>query len=354
MSNIIPFETESHHRYVAGGETARDIRTKIRCYTKYTDTLLLTGETGVGKDLIAREIHRYSLRKNNPFLSVPLTSLTPSLFESELFGHERGAFTGADQKKIGILEAADGGTLYFPEISELPEYIQLKLLEFIQYRAFRRVGHNPKQPEITVDVCLIFASNENLEHCVAQNKLRKDFYYRINKHCIDIPPLRERRDEIGPLAEHFAKVYGKRLFGKEVNISREAIELLKQYHWPGNVRELRNVIEKTLVNFANQIQDGYPDAHLTEELFLTYLDGEGVSSGSSIKSNGPHSLSRLINDDTDMPAYEKAKHIFKRLYFNKLLKRTGGDIRKASVTAGLTERGLRKILKEIGINNGVK
>ena len=327
----------------------RKIFSRIKIYARYADTVLIVGETGVGKDLIAHEIHRLSDRKDKPLMRVPLSSFNDTLLESELFGHEKGAFTGAERDKTGIFEAADGGVLYFPEISEIPERIQLKLLDFIQYRTFRRVGHNPKVPAINVDVCLIFATNENPEKCVRQKKLRSDFYYRINKLHIFIPPLRERSDDVELLARYFAGIYSKELFGEEIHISKNAIRLLKQYQWPGNVRELRNVIENTLVYYANHFQDGYPDLHLTEECFLTYLDGGNVSSDQSIKSNSLRSFPWLIDDDNDMPVYKTAKHIFKRLYFKKLLERTGDDIRQASVRAGLTERGLRKILREIGI-----
>jgi len=349
----LPEET-NNSRLLIGGKAMRRIYRTISKSVKFADTILLVGETGVGKDLIAEEIHRLSDRKDKPFKRVSLSALPDTLLESELFGHEKGAFTGADRDKTGIIEAADGGTLYFPEMSDIPQSIQVKLLDFIQYRTFKKVGEDHKKRIKKVDVCLIFATNENPESSVRKKKLRRDFYYRINKLHIGIPPLRERRDEIASLAEYFAIGYSKRMFNKEIGISSEAIEKLQQYHWPGNVRELGNVIENALLNFTTQLKDGCSDAQLTEDYFYTYLEREGIFFGSALQDNDPNPSSWLHDSDNSILVYKNAKHIFKRSYIIQLLQRTGGDIRKVSVTAGLTERRLRKIHKEIGINNGPK
>jgi transcriptional regulator with GAF, ATPase, and Fis domain len=326
---------------VMGGKVMREIYTTIDLYAQYADTILLVGETGVGKDMIAREIHRRSPRKDKPFISVPLASLSTALFESELFGHEKGAFTGADQKKIGIFEAANGGVLYFPEISELTEQLQLKLLDFLQYRVIRRVGHNPKAPDITMDVCTIFASNEDLELCMTREKLRKDFYYRINKHCINIPPLRIRRDEIGPLADHFAQVYGKRLLGKHVKLSRESIDLLNQYHWPGNVRELEGVIEKAIVNFGKLAN--YEDndelilpAHLKD--FPSYRNRDSVNFFHEIFS----SMHTIPDNNTILLKCEKA-------YLSELMHRSGGNLVESARIAKFSVKTLRRKLRKFDI-----
>jgi two-component system, NtrC family, response regulator HydG len=338
----IQFHRERQSSYfVISGKAMREIYDSLDLYARFADTILLMGETGVGKDMIARELHRISPRRDKPFISVPLASLSPTLFESELFGHEKGAFTGADQKKIGIFEAANGGVLYFPEISELPEQLQLKLLDFLQYRTLRRVGHNPKDPEINMEVCMIFASNEDLELCMHQEKLRKDFYYRINKHCINIPPLRIRRDEIGPLADHFSYVHGKRLLGKQVKLSQQTIDTLKQYHWPGNVRELEGVIEKAIVNFG-KLSNSKDYNELLEPALLkdfpSYRNRDSLNMFHEVFS----SMNTIPDNNTVLRKCEKA-------YLSELMRRAGGNLIESARIAKFSVKTLRRKLRKFEI-----
>jgi DNA-binding NtrC family response regulator len=205
-------------------------------------TVLLYGETGTGKGLLARMIHEASPRKKEPFVSLNCAGLQRDLTESELFGHERGAFTGAVERKIGLFEAADGGTLFLDEIGEMDLAVQAKLLKALEDRRFRHVGG---VTEIGTDVRLIVATHRDLEQKVAAGHFREDLFYRLNVFTITLPPLRERRDDIAPLALHF--LAGFRGAPTATGISAEAEKILLGYEWPGNVRELRNVIERASI-----------------------------------------------------------------------------------------------------------
>lgn len=207
--------------------------------------VLILGESGTGKELVARHIHSQSLRNNNRFVPVNCAAISPNLVESELFGYEKGAFTGATSMKRGKFEFATGGTLFLDEIGDLPLESQGKLLRALQEKKFQRVGGNE---EIPVDVRIICATNRNLEAMVINNKFRQDLFYRINVFPILIPPLRRRKDDILPLTEHIIKNFP---FGKDHEITQGAYHRLMEYSWPGNVRELANVIERCLILTRN-------------------------------------------------------------------------------------------------------
>ncbi|HJT65258.1 MAG TPA: sigma 54-interacting transcriptional regulator [Pyrinomonadaceae bacterium] len=207
-------------------------------------TVLIGGESGTGKELAARAIHRNSKRAQKPFMAVNCAALTESLLESEMFGHERGAFTGAIAQKKGRLEVADGGTLFLDEIGELTPALQVKLLRVLQEREFERVGGTLT---IKVDVRVIAATNKNLENAMATGEFRHDLYYRLNVVSFELPPLRERRDDIMLLASYFVEKYGARCNRKLKGISPAARDRLLAYDWPGNVRELENAIERAVV-----------------------------------------------------------------------------------------------------------
>lgn len=206
-------------------------------------TVLITGESGTGKELVARAIHSHSRRRNFPFVVVDCSTLVESLFESELFGHVKGSFTGATATKYGRFELANNGTIFFDEISNISWNIQAKLLRAIQEREITRVGSNKT---IKVDTRIIAATNRDLVECVKEGKFREDLFYRLSVVVIHIPPLRERKEDIPLLVEHFVKKYNQKT-GKNVTISDEAMKLLIEYNWPGNVRELENTIERAIV-----------------------------------------------------------------------------------------------------------
>jgi DNA-binding NtrC family response regulator len=209
-----------------------------------TATVLITGETGSGKGVLARAIHSLSPRSEGPFVNVTCSALTDTLMESELFGHEKGAFTDARTTKRGLVEVADGGTLFLDEIGELSPAVQSKLLRFIEEKTFRRVGATR---DMKVDVRVIAATNRNLEKEVEEGRFREDLFYRLSVLPVEVPPLRHRRSDIEPLAAHFLETFNRE-FGKRVGeIDPDALGLLERHTWPGNVRELRNVIERAVL-----------------------------------------------------------------------------------------------------------
>jgi formate hydrogenlyase transcriptional activator len=207
-------------------------------------TVLIQGETGTGKELIARAIHNLSKRANRAFIRVNCGAIPPSLIASELFGHEKGSFTGAMQRRLGRFESADGGTIFLDEIGELPLETQVSLLRVLQEREFERVGGN--QP-ISVDVRVLTATNKDLNAAIADGKFREDLFYRLNVFPIQLPGLRERRDDIPLLAEYLIDRYAKRVGKRITKISKKTLDVLQAYHWPGNIRELQNVIERAVI-----------------------------------------------------------------------------------------------------------
>ena len=206
--------------------------------------VLIVGETGTGKELVARSIHTNSGRRNKRFVPVDCGAIPENLLESELFGHERGAFTGAHARSIGLIELADGGTFFLDEVVSLPLSVQAKLLRALQERQVRRVGG---KQEIGVDIRVIAASNLNPEDEIRAQRFREDLYYRINVGRIEIPPLRERGDDIPLLSNHFLDRFAAEMGRPARKVAPEAMEILTTYSWPGNVRELQNVIKRALV-----------------------------------------------------------------------------------------------------------
>lgn len=225
-------------------EVSRRLLEHVERIASSDATVLIIGETGTGKELIARHIHAISERRNGPFGALNCAALSEALIESELFGHEKGAFTGALTSKLGWFEAAHGGTLLLDEIGDLPVGLQSKLLRVLQEREVVKVG--ARRPT-AVDVRVIAATNVNLEEAVAAGRFRADLYYRFNVANVRLSPLRERRGDILPLASHFLSVYGERLGHSEASLSAEAEELLRTYDWPGNIRELENAIHRALI-----------------------------------------------------------------------------------------------------------
>lgn len=215
-----------------------------------TDTdVLITGETGTGKELVARSIHQHSARHNKKFVPVDCGAIPEDLMESEFFGHERGAFTGANSRSLGLMEYADGGSFFLDEVGELSQRLQAKLLRVLQERKVRRVGGNE---EIDVDVRVIAATARNLEEDVKTNRFREDLYYRINVVQIELPPLRDRFDDIPMLAEHFISQYSRQMDREGVVVAPDVLKVLTNYHWPGNVRQLQNVIKRMLTFTSNK------------------------------------------------------------------------------------------------------
>ncbi|MBI5476198.1 MAG: sigma-54-dependent Fis family transcriptional regulator [Ignavibacteriales bacterium] len=237
------------HLILVGKSAAiSEIRSAIRLVAKSQTTVLVTGESGTGKEVVARLIHSNSQRSQNQFHALNCTTLPKDVIENELFGHEKGAFTGALQKKAGCFELADGGTLLFDEIAEMSLETQAKLLRAIETQKFRRLGG---KDEINVNVRMIAATNKNIADALKSKELREDLYYRLSVIEIYIPPLRERREDIPLLVDHFLKIFAAKYEKPLQRFTEDAMALLLSYDWPGNIRELRNVVERALVICQN-------------------------------------------------------------------------------------------------------
>jgi len=228
-------------------------------------TVLITGESGTGKELIARAIHKNSLHKNGPFVVVNCVAFSSNLLESELFGHEKGSFTGAVTRRIGRFEMANGGTIFLDEIGEMDLSIQTKLLRVLQEKEFERVGSSKS---IKVDVRILSATNKDLKKEVEERRFREDLFYRINVFNIDVPPLRERKEDIPLIAKHFIGKYNKILNKKVKKISAKAMELMLDYNYPGNIRELENIIERSMIMAKDNIMDETYFSFINKEKFL--------------------------------------------------------------------------------------
>jgi len=222
----------------------RDVLDKVEQVAPTNSTVLLRGETGTGKELVAHAIHINSPREEKPFVRVNCAALAPGVLESELFGHEKGSFTGALARRPGRFELADGGTLFLDEVGDLPMEVQIKLLRTLQEREFERVGG---AETIKVDVRLVSATNRNLEKMIEDGEFREDLYYRLNVFPINLPPLRDRFDDIGPLVGHFIAKFSRQMGVTQAPASAEALAKLREYNWPGNVRELENIIERAMI-----------------------------------------------------------------------------------------------------------
>ena len=255
---------------IGASEVMADVKKKIDLVGRSNATVLVRGESGTGKEVVARAIHFASERREKPFLAVNCAALSENLLESELFGHEKGAFTGADKVRRGRFELADGGTLLLDEISEIAPPLQAKLLRVLQESAFERVGSSMTQQ---VDVRVVATTNRDLEKCVEDKTFREDLFYRLNVVPIDLPPLRQRPDDVPDLARHFLSLVAKKDNRPYRHIEPEAVRVLQKYHWPGNVRELQNIIERAHVL---EIDPGLIRAGTIEP----WLVGRGPAAGS--------------------------------------------------------------------------
>ena len=230
--------------YWGEGDAMQTVRRQIERFAPTEATILITGENGTGKDVLANEIHRLSERAMRPMVCVDAGAITETLFESELFGHVKGAFTDAHADKIGKFEQANGGTLFLDEIGNIPLHLQAKLLRVLQNRAVTRVGDTKERP---IDIRLICATNKDIPQMVQEGTFREDLYYRINTLHVQLPPLRQRTDEILPLVERFVNLYAEKYHRAVATVSAEAAKLLLAHSWSGNIRELQNCIEKAVI-----------------------------------------------------------------------------------------------------------
>jgi formate hydrogenlyase transcriptional activator len=248
VATFLPADQDRNpHRFeqIIGNSAALEsVLEQVEQVAPTDSTVLIQGETGTGKELIARAVHNLSARCGRPFIKLNCAAIPFDLLESELFGHERGAFTGAIAQKIGRFELADKGTLFLDEVGDIPPGLQPKLLRVLQEQEFERLGSTRTHQ---VDVRLVAATNRNLVDMVKRNEFRSDLYYRLNVFPIPLPPLRERREDIPALVQHFVNIYARRM-GKQIeNIPSETMSALTSYEWPGNIRELQNFIERSVI-----------------------------------------------------------------------------------------------------------
>ncbi len=313
---------------IGRSQAMRDIADRIMKVAKNDVNVMISGESGTGKELIARSIHYHSTRKNAPFIPIDCVALPATLLESELFGFEKGAFTGAAQTKPGLFELADKGTLFLDEITELDSHLQAKLLRVLQERQFRRIGG---KEFIHVDVRIISATNRNPETAVQEKWLRQDLYFRLNVVPIFIPPLRERKNDIEPLALHFIEKYTPFSHIDIHSISKDAMEKLKTHPWPGNIRELENTIQRMLS-----------------------LTDHAVLEASDIPTEFKNQLPAGNTGGFWQRPYKEAKaeciEEFTRTYLNRLLQKQNGNISKVAESSGLSRAMIYRLLQKFNIS----
>ncbi|HEV2989357.1 MAG TPA: sigma-54 dependent transcriptional regulator [Candidatus Angelobacter sp.] len=285
-------------------------------------TVLLGGESGVGKDLIARAIHQNSRRSSGPFIKINSTAIPDNLFESELFGYEKGAFTGANNSKPGKFELADKGSLFLDEIGDVPAAIQVKLLRVLQEREFERLGGTKT---LKVDVRLVAATNKDLRAALEQGTFREDLYYRLNVVPIDIPPLREHKEDIPDLVHHFLARFSQQN-GKEIEtITPPALKLLMDYHWPGNVRQLENTIERAVALSSDDV-----------------IDADDIHLDSLSKAAGATATNSFLPEGMTLEQWEDEM-------IREALRRAQGNKSQAARLLGLSRNALRYRLSKIGV-----
>lgn len=311
----------SFQNLVGNSEPMHKVFEMIKRVSQAPTNVLITGESGTGKEVIAKAIHYNGPLKNNPFVPINCGAIPESLMESEMFGHKKGSFTGAVSDKVGLFEAADGGTIFLDEVGELPLTIQVKLLRAIQERVIRKVGGID---DTTVSVRIIAATNRNLDDMVADGSFRQDLFYRLNVINITAPSLRERREDIPLLATHFLKKYNERLGKNTSTVSSEAMDLLKKYDYPGNVRELENIIERTvaLESGATVLPESLPP-------FVNTPTGRKMASSHDIEIN---------EDGIDL---DKVVGQIEKELLIKAIHASNGIKKKAAKLLGITFRSMR-------------
>jgi len=326
---ILRKEVEGRYRFgniIGKNPRMQEVYDLISNVAETDATVLIRGETGTGKELVAKSIHFNSRRKDKPFVSLNCGAIPETLLESELFGYEKGAFTGATRQKIGKFEYADGGTVFLDEVCDLAPATQVKLLRVLQERVIERVGGNG---QICIDVRIIAATNKNLEEEVAQGRFREDLYYRLNVVPIKLPPLRERKEDIPLLAKHFLAKYA-RLMNKDISIiSQEVLSEMMAYDWPGNVRQLENLIERAIIMAKGNCID---------HIDLSDDRRRKVESPGALAVNLPFKKAK-----------ERVVKEYERNYLISLLGRCRGNITQSAKIAQLDMKTLRRKMREYGL-----
>jgi two-component system nitrogen regulation response regulator GlnG len=304
-------------------------------------SVLILGESGTGKELVARTLHENSRRAGGPFVPVNCAALPESLAESELFGHEQGAFTGAVGQRAGRFEQADGGTLFLDEIGDMPPGLQAKMLRLLQDQQFERVGG---QRTLQTDVRVIAATNQDLGKLIAEGRFRRDLYYRLRVVTLQVPPLRERDGDVVELTYHFLRLYNQELGVSFQGVSPEALAVFRGYAWPGNVRELQGVIKEAMLRGSGHM--------LLPEFLPPYLRRPGPASPAAAEAAMTLEVGELIDRavrDRPGEVYDEVTSAVERFLLTRVLRHTHGHQAQASELLGITRTTLRNKLRELGI-----
>ena len=336
-------DTDKFGSMIGRSVKMREMFARLEKLAKTDTTVLVTGETGVGKELVAEALHDGSPREKGPFVVLDCGSIPPNLIESELFGHERGAFTGATNSYAGAFERAHGGTVFLDEIGELPLAMQPKLLRVLERKEVRRVGG---AKTIEVDVRIVAATNRDLGVEVNRGRFREDLYYRLAVARVHVPPLRERKDDLPLLIEHIlATTPG----GEAAQIAQDTVDLMMKHDWPGNVRELRNVIERAVLlaetpDSADSLRRAPPPQHKSEPS-ITVTPSQTATAGDA---------SMTVPVDVSIPFKHAKQNViseFERRYISRLLAQHDGNISAAARAAGIDRMSIHKMLHRLGIGN---
>jgi len=332
-ASTAPGATDTRFGIIGQSEAVRALYAVIDKVADTPSTVLVTGESGTGKELVARALHEHSGRADQPFIKVNCAAIPTNLMESELFGHERGAFTGAVNSKPGRFELADGGTLFLDEIAEIPPEMQVKLLRVLQESEFERVGG---VRTIRVDVRLVAATNRDLKSEIDRGGFREDLYYRLNVVPVTLAPLRERPDDIPPLVDFFVARFNDRLGKRITGVEPDALDALTRHRWPGNIRELENIIERAVL-FAD-------DEHLT----LADLPPEvAVGAGKPQAAAGARRDDAPLGDEGLKEQVKAATSRLERQLIARALEQTGGNVTHAARLLKISRKGLQLKMKEL-------
>ena len=323
--------TQTYGQLIGSSPAMARVYSLIEKISQTDVSVLIMGESGTGKEMVAREIHARSRAGAGPFVALNCAAMPEELIESELFGHEKGAFTGATGKRIGKFEAANKGTLFLDEIGDMSLSTQAKVLRVIEEKKFQRLGSNEL---ISTDVRIISATNKNLEKEVEQQRFREDLYYRLAVVSMTLPPLRERKTDIPALAQSFCERYSVAYRTGPIRISKPVLKVLLEYNWPGNVRQLRNVMERSVVLAEN------------EEITLDVLPQEIISK--QPQEEVIADLSEGINIPLSLN-FRDAKRDFEKKYIERCLESTSGNITQAAAMLGMHRQSLQHKIKELGL-----
>lgn len=334
------FEAGPGDVFVGRSDAALEVYKSIGRVAPQDVTVLVRGESGTGKELVARAIYQHSTRAGGPFMAVNCAAIADSLLESELFGHEKGAFTGAESRRIGKFEQCSGGTIFLDEVGDTSPLLQSKMLRLLQQQEFERVGGNQT---IKTDVRIIAATNRPLEEMVEAGTFRNDLFYRLNVFTVQIPPLRERPEDILLLVEYFLGRFKKELGHPELEgMAPEAVDLLQHYEWPGNVRELQSVVRKSILNSSGPV--------IVVKDLPTEIRGDHrrePSEGTEDSDLRPFVERRLIDGTEDL--YAETLERMERYLITRVLEQTDGNQSQAARVLGITRGSLRNKIRSLGI-----